>query len=235
MRLDEPAPAIESVNSRLKIAVAATFTAEPVLESLGFWMRELGLDAAIEFAPYNQVFQELLNPGSLLSQNHAGINVILLRTEDWLRYNRAARSPDQARLLLERNAGDFIDALQTAVSRSAAPFVVVLCPPSTALLNDPSMRSAARFDREQIGAGLEHVRGVTLLDSDDLAAYPVDVIDDPQRDAPAYPVHPTLLRPLGTLVARWIGALKNPPYKVIVLDCDNTIWQGVVGEEGARA
>ena len=234
MRLDEPDPSIESVNTRLKVAVSATFTAEPILESLAFWMRELGLDAAIEFAPYNQVFQELLNPGSLLSQNQAGINVILLRTEDWLRYNLDARSPDQARPLLERNAGDFIDAMQSAVSRSAAPYVVAFCPPSTQLLNDPPMRSLLDSIEKRIGVGLEHAGGVTLLDSDDLAAYPVDVVDDPQRNALGHiPYTPLFFAVLGTLVARRIGALKNPPYKVIVLDCDNTIWQGVVGEEGA--
>ena len=43
MRLDEPDSAMESPETCLKIAVAASFTAEPVLESLAFWMRELGL------------------------------------------------------------------------------------------------------------------------------------------------------------------------------------------------
>ena len=35
------------------LAVAATFTAEPLQDALGFWVRELGQDAVIEFAPYN--------------------------------------------------------------------------------------------------------------------------------------------------------------------------------------
>ncbi len=100
MRLDEPNSALESLQTGLKIAVAASFTADPVLETLAFWMRELGLNAAIEFAPYNQVFQELLNPGSLLSQNHGGMNVILPRLEDWLRFNPGANDPDKARVLL---------------------------------------------------------------------------------------------------------------------------------------
>ena len=92
MRPDEPNSAMESLETSLKIAVAASFTAEPVLGTLAFWMRELGLNAAIEFAPYNQVFQELLNPGSLLSQNQWGMNVILLRPEDWLRFNPVPRT-----------------------------------------------------------------------------------------------------------------------------------------------
>jgi hypothetical protein len=51
------------------IAISATFTAEPVEEALAFWMRELGFSSVIEFAPYNQVFQQLLDPSSLFSKN----------------------------------------------------------------------------------------------------------------------------------------------------------------------
>ena len=65
--------------------MAATFTAEPVKDALDFWMGELGLPAPVEFAPYNQVFQQLLDPSSLLSQNRSGVDVVLVRPEDWLR------------------------------------------------------------------------------------------------------------------------------------------------------
>ena len=67
-----------------KIAIAATFTAEPVAELLAFWLKKLNLPAEIAFAPYNQPFQQLLDPSSLLSTNGQGANVILLRLEDWL-------------------------------------------------------------------------------------------------------------------------------------------------------
>ena len=69
----------------LRIIVAATFTAEPVQDALDFWMGELNLSASVEFAPYDQVFQQLLDPGSLLSQNRQGVNVVLVRLEDWVR------------------------------------------------------------------------------------------------------------------------------------------------------
>ena len=37
---------------------------------------------------------------------------------------------------------------------------------------------------------------------------------------------------LGTLLFRNIFSLKNTRYKVIALDCDNTLWKGVCGEDG---
>ena len=66
------------------MALAATFTAEPLAPVLAFWFRTLGLDPQLTFAPYNQVFQQLLDPSSLLSQNR-GHNVLLIRFEDWFR------------------------------------------------------------------------------------------------------------------------------------------------------
>jgi FkbH-like protein/FkbM family methyltransferase len=66
------------------IAVAATFTAEPVGESLGYWLSRLELPGEIGFAPYNQPFQQLLDPSSLFSRNRDGVNVLLIRFEDWI-------------------------------------------------------------------------------------------------------------------------------------------------------
>jgi FkbM family methyltransferase len=74
------------------IAIAATFTAEPLEEALAFWMQELALPHRIEFAPYNQLFQQLLDPQSLLATNQKGINVILLRLEDWMRNGEYAQA-----------------------------------------------------------------------------------------------------------------------------------------------
>ena len=69
--------------TKQKIVITATFTSEPVEDSLSYWLKAMGFPDSIEFAQYNQVFQELLNPSSLLATNHNGVNVILVRFEDW--------------------------------------------------------------------------------------------------------------------------------------------------------
>ena len=50
------------------LAVSATFTAELVAAPLQFWIQELGWDYQIKFAPYNQVFQQLLHTASSLNR-----------------------------------------------------------------------------------------------------------------------------------------------------------------------
>lgn len=69
--------------SKQKIAITATFTSEPINDSLSYWLEEIGISYSIDFAPYNQVFQELLNPTSLFARNQDGINIVLVRFEDW--------------------------------------------------------------------------------------------------------------------------------------------------------
>src|SRR5689334_4280392 len=118
-----------------KIAIAATFTAEPLEEGLTYWLRRLAIPASVEFAAYSQVFQELLNRESLLGSNASGLNVVLVQLKDWLRYahsDDASVSPEtpptQWQALIERNVNDLIDALRVAASRSATPHLLLLCP-----------------------------------------------------------------------------------------------------------
>src|SRR5664279_4158815 len=66
------------------IVLAATFTAEPLLAPLGHFLCEVGLPLGTAVAPYGQIFQQLLDPTSQFLRNRGGVNVVLLRFEDWL-------------------------------------------------------------------------------------------------------------------------------------------------------
>jgi FkbH-like protein/FkbM family methyltransferase len=87
-----------------KIVVASTFTAEPVADSLEFWGDYFGLPAQVSFAPYNQIFQQLLNPLSQMRQNKDGLNVILLNLGDW-----AAKSQSHLKINPEKALACFKD------------------------------------------------------------------------------------------------------------------------------
>jgi FkbH-like protein/FkbM family methyltransferase len=69
---------------KLKLCIAASFTADPVEDSLKFWADRFGLSADIQFGPYNQIFQQLLDKGSAFRKNDDGINIVLLNLEDWI-------------------------------------------------------------------------------------------------------------------------------------------------------
>lgn len=97
--LDRLGPQENVEAAQTPIVVAATFTAEPVEDALRFWGDFLGFPVRASFAPYNQVFQELLNPDSQFRRNPNGLNAILLNLEDWARVSgghRLTLEPDRA-------------------------------------------------------------------------------------------------------------------------------------------
>jgi FkbH-like protein/FkbM family methyltransferase len=80
--LDRPDDAAEDEAAH-HVVVAANFTAEPIEASLKFWGDQFGVPVHLEFAPYDQIFQQLLDTGSALRRNRDGFNVILLGLEEW--------------------------------------------------------------------------------------------------------------------------------------------------------
>ena len=193
---------------RTLIAVASTFTADPIGPSLEFWVEQLGMSAPVKFAPYDQLFQQLLDPSSLLARNENGINVILVRLEDW-------------RPEVERNARDFLQALAQLSRRSASAFLVCLTPSSF-----PGELQAL------ILGELKNFPGVHAITPEELQSlYPVANYYDAQSDRLArIPYVPMFFSALGTMIGRKVCTLNRPRYKVIALDCDETLWQGTCGE-----
>jgi amino acid adenylation domain-containing protein/FkbH-like protein len=220
------------------LAIAATFTAEPLGESLKFWMKELGIPARVEFAPYNQVFQQLLDPGSLLAANARGINVVLFRWEDWERYEGDPTEAGMAngRERLERNVDEFITAIRMAASRTAAPWLVCLCPAARSVTVDAARAALHQQMETRLSVELERLSAVYLVTAKEInRLYPVTEYHDPRtEELGRIPYTPVFFAALGTMIARKFHALQRPAFKVIVLDCDQTLWAGVCGEDGPK-
>ena len=195
----------------------------------------------VEFAPYNQVFQQLLDPSSLLSTNKSGLNAVLLRLEDLGKFSNGAGSrseknpPAHIDENIERNVRDLVSAIGTAVEQSAAPILVCACPASPSVFADPGRMGFFQRMEELMSSGLSGIRGVYAATSADLAAsYPVTEDHDPYRDRIAHvPYTPAFYTALGTLISRKAYAIWSAPHKVIALDCDQTLWKGICGEDGA--
>lgn len=230
---------VEGVRERQPaIAIAATFTAEPIQDSLAFWLKQLNFPWPIEFAPYHQVFQQLLDPASPLSENQQGLNVILVRFEDWQRSEAgepvAPATPADDFAKLERNVQDLVQALQVATQRSATPYLLCLCPASPAVLADAERIACFLRLEEWLVSQLTGVGNLLWLTAAELAAtYPVADYYDPKADQLGHiPFTPLFFASLGTAIARKLFTLRSTPHKVIVLDCDQTLWKGVCGEDG---
>ena len=161
----------------MTLAVAATFTAQSIEQSLAFWIEQLDLPARIVFAPYNQPFQELLDPLSLLSANTHGVNILLLRLEDWQGSESSRETADGSapdwRSRLQRAVSDFIAAMGAAAQRSTIPYLIVVCPASPLATADPERSDFFRQMEDLLVAALSAVPGIDIVASAALmSAYP---------------------------------------------------------------
>ncbi|MGW8066607.1 SDR family NAD(P)-dependent oxidoreductase [Streptomyces ziwulingensis] len=208
----------------LDLGVVATFTLDPLLEPLQHWCDRLGLGLRVRAADYAQVFQELLSPDGVFASVEQGAKAVLVRTEDWPRGEGA------------RTAGEFAEAVRAHADRGAVPLLVLLCPPSPAHTDGRGRDAELTAAEQLIVRELAGVSGVHVLGRERWAGGTVPAGEthyDEARDAAAHiPFTREGCAALAAGVARAAHSALTAPSKVIVLDCDNTLWGGVVGEDG---
>jgi FkbH-like protein len=186
------------------------------------------MSLSLSLAPYAQVVQQLLDEQSVLSTNRDGVNVLLVRCEDWIRSLDGSHDVDD---LVRHASADLVEAVRLAAMRTSSPgtTLVCLCPPS-----DEQKRVQLEAAEESLATSLVALPRTTVVCHRDVAAlYPVATVYDRVADAGGHiPYTADYFTALGTYLARWIAAAHRPSVKVLVVDCDNTLWKGICGEAG---
>ena len=229
------APSENVIPASSGVVLAATFTVNPLIDSLSLLLREAGLALRGEVVPYGQVFQELLDPSGHFARNRDGVNTVLIRFEDWLRgADGTVDFTAEKRSVVERNVADLGAALRSAADAMPVPTVLSVCPPSPIVTADEEVRRFFRALEDKLRAEVATTPSVRVLSMAWAADWDPAAIHDPEGDRLGHlPYTPRFFAGLGLALARLVHALKCPPMKVLVLDCDNTLWKGVVGEDGA--
>ncbi|WP_254172056.1 non-ribosomal peptide synthetase [Planktothrix agardhii] len=151
-----------------------------------------------------------------------------------LNHNPLSQEWGQNLAQIEQTVKDFTNALKTAITRSPNPYLVCICPPSPT--DEKAFNGLHEKLQEQLETELQQNPSICLIKSQELLrTYPVQEYYDPYGDELGHiPYNLTFFTALGTILARKILALKSSPYKVIALDCDNTLWNGICGEDGVK-
>ena len=137
---------------------------------------------------------------------------------------------------LQRNVRDFCAALQSFTSQTSAPLVLCFCPASPAAEANAELKAAIVDAERELLLRTSTWAGVSTIGSEALLRrYPVaEYYDIHSHQLGDIPYTPECFAAIGTALFRTIFNLKRKPFKVIVLDCDNTVWKGVCGEEGSQ-
>ena len=236
---------ITGCEKRKKINVVSTYTIDPIKPGLDQWIRDLGWHAAVQLADFNQVFQELGNHDSLFRTTASGLNVIALRFEDWLEPCLKRGNPNEPEKLasvdwtsceihLSKTVSQFRSLLTACLKETELPHVLLITSASPGLRAQVRYQELEARQERKLEENLAAYSNVTILtDADIQAWYPVSGLDDEGMDNAAHmPYRIPYFMSLASAVIRTAHKYWMPPKKVFVVDCDNTLWKGIVGEDG---
>ena len=214
--------------SSLKLSIASTFTSNPVEDVLRFWSKKFGYNSTVLFSPYDQVFQELLDQNSSLNHPDNDARVVFIKMDDWIR-----SLPDTGELSVHSHIGENINSLCEYAAKAAAyveaPLFVIITRNSKGSLISPEKQST--YEQRIINDLSVHSNIYVTTSGEIDKRYGVVDYYDAQKDELGHiPFKSEYFTALATAVFRNVLAGKRKPYKVIVLDCDNTLWGGVCGE-----
>lgn len=212
-------------DANLQVAILATFTSEPLVPYLGMALIANGHEPAIHVGPYDRIAPECLDDASETAAYRPDCLVVFARLED------------------TADPLDLADVAAAAAARwgAALLFVLPALPEARPLgagdaQTTQGVVATATATREALRAQLAGRPGVLLADMEDV----VRRLGSPQALAPQLqavariPYTEAAFAALGEGLARLVRLARRAPCKVVVLDADNTLWGGVVGEDGVN-
>jgi FkbH-like protein len=229
-----------------RVAVLRSFTVEPVVPLLRAAAFTSGLDLQIYVSDFNTYAQEILDEHSPLYTFAPHIAILAVQTRDlcpdvWCNY--ADLSPAQADTEAARVLEGFRTWIAALREHSECQLLIhnleLPAVPSQGVLDTQSEQSQGDAI-QQINRGLrflarEHT-GVYVLDYDALVArYGRDNWHDERKWLTVrMPIASQYLIHLAQEWMRFLCPLNGKVIKALVVDLDNTLWGGVVGEDGAE-
>lgn len=216
------------------IGLAGSFTVDPLTRLLGKDLSEKGFEKPdFHVAPYNQLIQLGMNPEGLLGAK-TDILIVLWRIED---ITPDAMNGGQA----AQDIDNLIEAIKTLRGNYGGTIIV----------SNPPYPSAPEFDAHDLeqpetGAklyqsylerwqqGIQDIHGIKQMN---LAGLLNSEGHNASHDARGWYLYkqPYTLgfwKSISTQLSRIVSAQTIAAKKCVVLDCDNTLWGGIIGEDG---
>lgn len=238
----------ESLRDKLALAPCRLFflrsftveSAVPLLRAQAF---SGGIDLAVQIGEFNTYVQEILDANSALYQHKPDVAVLAVQARDLapdLVKRFADLSPEDVQSCIKETVGVY-EAWIAAYRRNTQAHLIVHLletpEPSMGVLDsqiEVGQAEAIRRINDGIRAAARSVRSVYTLDIDALIArHGRDRWADERLWLQArMPVAPASLVHLARAWARFLHPITGKVCKALVCDLDNTLWGGVIGEDG---
>jgi len=226
----------------LRVGLAASFTADTLAPFVGAALLAGGMDAELKIGPYNQLFQTCLDPQGNLG-GPTDVIVLLWRLEDLLLDEIGGFMAGDAEALSRASAK--LSSLAGMIRQLRGGFkgmVVAGVPPYPtgaagnllALDNAGGLGGLHRKLAGEFVDEIGRIEGVSLVDLDALQRQVGIAAAFDARKWYLYrqPFSDAFLHVAGQQIGRIVLASRRAAKKCVVLDADNTLWGGIVGEDG---
>jgi FkbH-like protein len=229
-----------------KVAILRSFTVEPMVPLLRAAAFAHGIDLVVHVGDFNAYAQEILDPHSSLYRFAPDAVILAVRTTDiapdlWLRF--ADLGSDAAQEAVRRVSSSVRQWIAAFRERSAASLIVHSLEqpmhPGLSVLDSQSENgqwaAMLQMNRElRQAAAASH--GVYVLDYDGLMArHGRERWHDERKWLTArLPIASDHLLHMALEWMRFILPLTGKSAKALVVDLDNTLWGGVIGEDGMQ-
>ena len=225
--------------TKVRLAVLGSSTCSHLLAPIRVGGLRRGIEITTYEADFGQYFQELSDPNSPLQTFQPDIVLLALDAFHLTRGVDAAADQATTEQLLDDTVGHIRQCWALAQRMNSAVIHQTALPLFSPVLGSNEHRlygSRQRFvsalnDRLRNVADLD---GVDLLAIDDFAmSQGIRSLHDPMTWHRAkMEVTPSAAPLYGELVARLLAAKTGRASKCLVLDLDNTLWGGVIGDDG---
>ncbi len=230
--------------SSIRVAILRSYTIEPLVPLLRADAMTHGIDLAVHVGAFNAYPREVHDPGSGVYQFQPEIICLAVQTRDVspeLWNNRVELGSPAFDSLVDRTRSEFQGLVKAIRSHSQAHVVLNtfdLPPfPSDGVLDSQKSISQAEalrtLNREIVHVCSEH-HGVYVFDYDAAVARfgRLGWYDEAKWLSIRMPFSANALPHLATEYMRVLLPLARRVCKALVLDLDNTLWGGIVGEDG---
>jgi FkbH-like protein len=225
----------------IDIGIVASFTADALVPYLGYALLSAGWSPRIQVAPFNQIVQTLSSPQSTFGGSTPEVLLVLPRLDEFVGAElvRSCSGEAAAWPQAQEKLSELAAAVGSVRDNSSGTLIVGTLPPPCIpefdllhldRLGAEFFEKTSTFWREAMDTlGKVRILDVRALTTDFGARHAFDL-----RTWYLYrqPFSELFFLELGKHAGRLISATRRASGKCAVIDCDNTIWGGVIGEDG---
>jgi FkbH-like protein len=222
--------------SKFRLGVLSSSTIDILVSNLAGSAARYGVALEVATTAYGQVMQEALDPASAINRSRLDA-VLLFIDHRWLKLDRPRFSKNSA----VEDAMEQVESIVAALRKNGntpAILQTLAQPP------EPLFGSYDRRFSGSVRAMIDEVNRRLVALADRTGSYLIDAaalaeqigttrwFDPVQWLSYKLPISAECCPVYADMLGRLLGAIRGKSRKCLVLDLDNTVWGGVIGDDG---